>query len=74
MKLNLGCGSKILADYTNVDKFNYYKPQITHDLEVTPYPFEDDSVDEILLSHVLEHIGQNPNVFNNIIKEFYRIC
>ena len=45
---------------------------IVHDLEVT-YPFED-SIDEILLSHVLEHIGQDPNVFNNIIKEFYRIC
>ena len=74
LKLNLGCGSKILDGYKNVDKFNYYKPDIIHDLEVTPYPFEKNSVDEILLSHVLEHIGQNPNVFNNIIKEFYRIC
>ena len=26
------------------------------------------------MSHVLEHIGQNPEVFNKIIKEFYRIC
>ena len=26
------------------------------------------------MSHVLEHIGQNPDVFNNIIKELYRIC
>ena len=74
MKLNLGSGSKIIDGYTNVDKFDYYKPDIVHDLEVTPYPFEDNSIDEILLSHVLEHIGQDPNVFNNIIKEFYRIC
>ena len=74
MKLNLGCGSKILEGYTNVDKFDYYKPNIVHDLEITPYPFEENSIDEIILSHVLEHIGQDPNVFNNIIKELYRIC
>ena len=74
MKLNLGSGSKILKDYVNVDKFQYYNPDVVHDLEKFPYPFKDNSVDEILLSHVLEHIGQNPDVFNNIIKEFYRIC
>jgi ubiquinone/menaquinone biosynthesis C-methylase UbiE len=74
MKLNLGCGSKILENYTNLDKFDYYNPNVVHDLEVTPYPFEDNSVDEILMSHVLEHIGQDPDIFNNIIKELYRIC
>ena len=74
MKINLGSGSKILKGYINVDKFQYYNPDIVHDLEKFPYPFEDNSIDEILLSHVLEHIGQNPDVFNNIIKELYRIC
>ena len=29
---------------------------------------------EILLSHVLEHIGQSPDIFLKIIKELYRIC
>ena len=74
MKLNLGSGSKILHGYINVDKYNYYKPDVVHDLEIFPYPFKDDSVDEILLSHVLEHIGQSPGIFLGIIKEFYRIC
>ena len=45
-----------------------------HDLEKFPYPFDDGVVDEILMSHVLEHIGQDLDVFNKIIKEFYRIC
>ena len=74
MKLNLGSGSKILEGYTNVDKYDYYKPDIVHDLENFPYPFEENSIDEILLSHVLEHIGQSPDTFLKIIKELYRIC
>ena len=74
MKLNLGCGDKILDGWINIDKFDTFKVDIVHDLERIPYPFEDDSVDEILLSHVLEHLGQNPDTFNNIIMELYRIC
>ena len=31
MKLNLGSGSKIIDGYTNVDKFDYYKPCIVQD-------------------------------------------
>ena len=73
MRLNLGCGNKILEGYVNVDKFEYYQCNIVHDLEKFPYPFEQDSVDEILLKHVLEHIGQDPDVFNGVIKELYRI-
>ena len=74
MKINLGCGNKLLKGYINLDKFNYYKCDVTHDLEKFPYPFKNDSVNEILLSHVLEHIGQQPDTFINIIKELYRIC
>lgn len=74
MNLNLGCGSKIYDDYVNVDKFDLYDIDIQHDLEKFPYPFDDNSVEEIILSHVLEHIGQDPAIFIKILKEFYRIC
>lgn len=74
MKLNLGCGNKIYDGYVNVDKFDIYNVDIKHDLEKFPYPFEDNSVEEIILSHVLEHIGQDPDIFIKILKEFYRIC
>ena len=74
MKLNLGCGSKILDGYVNVDKFELYDIDIKHDLEKFPYPFKDNSVEEIMLSHVLEHIGQEPDIFIKILKELYRIC
>ena len=74
MKLNLGSGNKILDGYVNVDKFDLYDIDIKHDLERFPYPFDDNSVEEIILAHVLEHLGQAPEGFINIIKEIYRIC
>ena len=73
LNLNLGSGSKRIKDYINVDKYKIFKPDIIHDLEQFPYPFENSSVDNIILSHILEHIGQKPDTFNSIMKELYRI-
>jgi predicted SAM-dependent methyltransferase len=43
-------------------------------LESFPWPFESDSVDEIQMSHVLEHLGQSPQIYLEVIQELYRIC
>lgn len=72
MKLNLGCGSQILDGWVNVDKFG--TPDLAWDLETFPWPWADNAVDEILLSHVLEHLGQRPEIFIAIMRELYRIC
>jgi hypothetical protein len=72
MKLNLGCGNRILNGYCNVDKFG--EPDVKIDLEMFPWPWPDNSVEEVLLIHVLEHLGQSPDVFISVIKELYRIC
>src|SRR6516162_1537826 len=60
LKLNLGCGDKRIPGYINVDKFS--NPDLKHDLETFPWPWPDDSVSEILLIHVLEHLGQETRV------------
>ena len=53
IRLNLGCGSRILPDYTNIDLHNR-RAQVNHDLR-KPLPYNDESVDEILAEHIIEH-------------------
>lgn len=72
LKLNLGCGERHFEGYINVDK--YGNPDVKQDLETFPWPWSDNSVSEILLIHVLEHLGKDTNTYLNIIKEMYRIC
>jgi ubiquinone/menaquinone biosynthesis C-methylase UbiE len=74
MKLNLGCGYDIREGYINVDLHNNDPKIIKHDLETIPYPWEDNSITEIVMRHVLEHLGQNPKVYIAILKDLYRIC
>ena len=61
-----------LEGYVNVDR--YGEPDLRHDLEVLPWPWPDDSVSEVVLKHVLEHLGQAPSVYLAIMKELYRVC
>jgi hypothetical protein len=72
LRLNLGCGMNRIDGYINVDRFG--EPDLRHDLEVVPWPWPDDSVGEILMNHVLEHLGRDPNVYLEIMKEMYRVC
>ena len=69
VKLNLGCGKSIQKGWMNVDKFMFRGVNMIYDLNIIPWPFKDESVDHILLSHVLEHLN-NPS---EILIESHRI-
>lgn len=68
-RLNVGCGLDIRSGWTNVDCVDYGGNQVL-DLETFPWPFPDNHFDEVLCSHVLEHV-QN---FNRTITELWRVC
>jgi predicted SAM-dependent methyltransferase len=58
-KLNVGCGRNTQPGWVNLDSFPLPGVDIVADLERcadTPLPLATASVDEFLLSHVLEHI------------------
>lgn len=72
MKLNLGCGHRKYEGFLGVDK--YEPADMIFDLETFPWPWEDNSIEEVILYHSLEHMGQSTSVFLGIVKELYRVC
>jgi len=67
-ELLLGCGRsrerRIMingrrgwSNLTTLDRNADHGPDVVHDLEVLPYPFEDDSFAEVHAYEVLEHLG-----------------
>ena len=54
MKLNLGCGPDDKSGYINVDFFDERADEKV-DLSKFPWPWQNDSIDEILMLDFLEH-------------------
>ena len=74
LKLNLGCGSWKVEGFLNVDSEPACEPDLVWDLEKVPWPFEDSCSQEILMSHVLEHLGREPESYLAIVRELYRVA
>lgn len=55
MKLNIGSGNIRFDDFLNVD-INPLFADIVHDLRKIPYPFDDNTIDKIIASHIVEHL------------------
>ena len=68
-KLNLGCGNDYKEGYINIDWNKVEKADVYQDLNNLPYPFEDNSFDEVYAQHILEHLDR-PFA---IIEELHRI-
>jgi len=56
--LNLGCGYKKMIGATNVDAYKVCDPDVLHDLNNFPYPWEDGEIDRIYATHVFEHLEE----------------
>lgn len=71
MKLNLGCGNKRLVNYVNIDHDPLSGADLVMSLGKDLFPFENNSVDDVIAHHVFEHIGDG---FFDFIKDLYRVC
>jgi len=68
MKLNLGCGTDRRKDCINIDK-EAGMGIVGYDLNELPYPFRNDSCEEIHAYHILEHLFD----FEWTMRELHRI-
>ena len=70
LRLNIGSGGRPLEGFLNVDK-NPKAPHVdvVHDLDEYPWPFESDSVDEVVMDQCLEHLVDH----NRAMKEIHRV-
>ena len=80
MKLDLGCGRNCYKavdkdgkeeKFTGVDSSPNEGGDVGHDLTIFPFPFEDESIDEIYSSHFLEHL--DGPIRGKFMDECYRI-
>lgn len=68
MKLHLGCGKLKLDGYINIDLFD---SDFDHDIRDFRGVYDDATIDEIYICHVLEHFGRRELI--DILKEYKRI-
>ncbi|WP_340242935.1 class I SAM-dependent methyltransferase [Roseobacter sp. HKCCA2468] len=69
MKLNLGCGLRAEEGFLNVDILDLPTVDQVLNLDVFPYPFESESIDEVLCRHFISHIHD----INSLMLELDRV-
>lgn len=68
--LDVGCGLAKTPGAVGLDISADTDADIVHDLDVFPYPIDDNSFDQILLQDVLEHVSEPIRLF----EELHRIA
>lgn len=65
-RANLGCGTDIRDGYINLDSVDLPGVDVVHDLSKFPWPFDDSSLDELVMINVLEHLPDTTRVVDEI--------
>jgi len=68
-KLEVGCGNSKRKGYIGMDIANLDGVDIVHDMNIAPWPFENDTFEEIIFDDVLEHSKD----LLVVLSEVYRI-
>ncbi|MDA7441024.1 methyltransferase domain-containing protein [Candidatus Pseudothioglobus singularis] len=68
MKLNIGCGNKRVNGYLGVDKNRCEAADYICDIENEKLPFEDNTIEAIILDNVIEHFYDIPKVINELVR------
>ena len=71
IRLDIGCGGNKNKGFVGLDRRPLDHVDIVHDLEVFPYPLEDESCLTIVGSHIVEHI--KPWLMIDFMNELWRI-
>ena len=64
--LDLGCGKKKRPGAIGVDYSNRHNADVIHDLNIFPYPFPSESIDQIYLDNILEHLNKPIKVMEEV--------
>jgi hypothetical protein len=64
--LNLGCGNKHRDGAVNLDVTGATSPDVVHDLNVMPWPFQESQFTEVHAYDVIEHLADIPAVMTEI--------
>lgn len=55
--LDVGCGVNKFPGAVGIDRLPGAEADIVHDLDVFPWPVDDESFDQVRMIHVIEHVG-----------------
>lgn len=71
VKLDLGCGKNKREGFIGVDSRPFEGVDVVCDLSSGKWPWEDDSVDEVNASHVVEHLKPSERI--HFVNELHRV-
>ncbi len=56
--LDLGCGLRKTVGAVGVDSVNLFGVDVVHDLNIFPYPFDDNTFDLVIARHSIQHLDK----------------